>query len=111
MNKLTFGFMIIAIMSFSIGLAGTLDVANAQPLSAIPAIAKDLGASVHLAQYSSGNNRELCLQDCRDAYGEWSGTGWNNYAYASCVQSCEGRFWRDFDKSMRNLEREGKEMG
>jgi hypothetical protein len=67
-------------------------------------------ARIRPLQYSPGDQRDLCLQDCGDAYGQWFGFGSSNYAYARCVQDCESKFWHEFDRSMRELEREGNSM-
>ncbi|HMK35381.1 MAG TPA: hypothetical protein VK463_09965 [Desulfomonilaceae bacterium] len=65
-------------------------------------------ANMHLVQYSPGSSRELCLQDCRDMYGDaFRGYRNSRYAYATCVQSCENAFWKDFDQNTGNLERQG----
>jgi hypothetical protein len=62
-----------------------------------------------LAQYGgASNDRELCLQNCREwvtpfAWG-WRRGGGYNYQYARCVQDCESRFWKDFDRKMEQLE-------
>ena len=86
---------------------------------------------IRLLQYGGeGNNRELCLQDCRSRYGVdpfssdvepfsssvepqyrggrggFGGTQPGYYAYAQCVSSCENRFWREFDRRMRDLDKE-----
>lgn len=63
-----------------------------------------------LAQYGVSNDRELCLQNCRDwispyAWG-WRRGGGYNYQYALCVQKCESRFWNEFDREMDRLKRE-----
>jgi hypothetical protein len=63
-------------------------------------------------------DRESCEQDCRSRFGvdlyelqrhgggfRGPGTG-GYYAYAQCIQSCNTRFWKDFDRDMRDLERE-----
>jgi hypothetical protein len=65
-------------------------------------------------------DRNSCEQDCRSRFGidmyglsnvgfrGGSGRG-GYYAYAACIQSCNNRFWNDFDRSMRNLERENNQ--
>jgi hypothetical protein len=83
---------------------------------------------IRLLQYGDeSSNRELCLQDCRSRYGGdlysnsveqgaelqrrggfggGMGTNPGYYQYAQCVNSCENRFWREFDRRMRDLEKE-----
>jgi hypothetical protein len=65
----------------------------------------------------TGFNRDQCLNDCRSTYlgddtmpyafeehgrrgwgGHWGGWRAPTYAYNSCVQRCEKRYWDDFDK-------------
>jgi hypothetical protein len=65
-------------------------------------------------------DRESCEQDCRSRFGvdlyELHRGGFRGgpgsggyYQYASCIQSCNTRFWRDFDRNTRDLERENME--
>jgi hypothetical protein len=65
-------------------------------------------------------DRESCEQDCRSRFGvdlyELHRGGFRGgpgsggyYAYASCIQSCNTRFWKDFDRNTRDLERETME--
>jgi hypothetical protein len=67
-------------------------------------------------------NREACIDDCKSRFGiGWPHTfglqfrgGHPDYGtwraiqrmYFRCVQSCEKRFWDDFDKEMDDLEDE-----
>jgi hypothetical protein len=60
-----------------------------------------------LIQGSPGAGRDYCLSDCRNTYGEGFGRG-RGYGYAECVQTCENRFWSEFDQNSRNLQREGQ---
>jgi hypothetical protein len=62
-------------------------------------------------------DRESCEQECRSRFGvdpyelQFSG-GWGRggrpgyYVYANCIQECNTRFWKEFDRTMRDLERE-----
>lgn len=87
---------------------------------------------IRLLQYGDeSSNRELCLQDCRSRFGGslysnsveqgieqrvelqsrggfGGGGGYQPgyYQYAQCVNSCENRFWREFDRRMRDLGKE-----
>lgn len=62
-------------------------------------------------------DKESCEQDCRSRFGvdlyELHGRGFRGgsttggyYVYAACIQSCNTRFWKDFDRNTRDLERE-----
>ena len=58
-------------------------------------------------------DREGCESDCKSRFGfelyAGSGQGGRNpmyYAYAACIQECNQRFWKDFDRRTRDLERE-----
>jgi hypothetical protein len=79
-----------------------------------------LCSSVRLAQYDEFGNfdRDACEQSCRSRYGVgfvpyaeeqgWGGRGGDYgayYLYASCIDSCNRQYWRDFDRSMENLKR------
>ncbi len=70
--------------------------------------AESLPGNVDLHQDSF--DRETCERDCREAYGGWSGGPNDPRArlYARCIQNCEQQFWKDYDRRMRNLEREKK---
>lgn len=79
----------------------------------VPAIQNELNCpKITLAQY--GFDREACEQDCRSRYGvdpyelqQWSRPGRPGYwAYASCIQQCNTRYWKEFDRRMRDLERD-----
>jgi hypothetical protein len=56
----------------------------------------------------AGTDREFCLQDCRERFGPWGGGGDDprGRLYARCVQDCERQFWQDYDRGMRDLEKE-----
>jgi len=57
-------------------------------------------------------DRESCERDCRERYGlepYRRGTGGRRddyYLYARCIQDCETRFWKEYDRRMRELEKE-----
>jgi hypothetical protein len=69
--------------------------------------ASSLKGNCKFVQGSLGANREYCLRDCRNTYGDAFGAR-RGYGYAECVQTCEGRFWGEFDQSTRDLQREGQ---
>jgi hypothetical protein len=79
-----------------------------------------LCSNVFLAQYDESGNfdRESCEQSCRSRYGvgpipymEEQGWGGGSgdlggyYLYANCIDSCNRRFWREFDRKMKNLDK------
>jgi hypothetical protein len=62
---------------------------------------------------------QSCTDECRSRYGlqPWSeditpqrrgGDGGSNMyeLYAVCVQDCQSKFWKDYDKRMKDLEKE-----
>jgi hypothetical protein len=59
-----------------------------------------------------GFDRESCERDCRERYGMEPyrrGRGGHRddyYLYARCIQDCETRFWKEYDRRMRELEKE-----
>jgi hypothetical protein len=75
---------------------------------------------IRLMQYGSGGygygegfDREGCEADCRAQFGVdlyarsfRGGSRPGYYAYAQCIQNCETRFWKDFDRRSRQLEKE-----
>ncbi len=76
-----------------------------------------LCSDVRLAQNDESGNfdRESCEQTCRYRYGAspfpgmqeqgWGGSGSYSpgyYLLAQCIDSCNRRFWREFDRKMEN---------
>jgi hypothetical protein len=59
-------------------------------------------------------DRESCEQNCRSLYGvdpyfrggRYGGDRGRYYVYAQCVQDSNTRFWKEFDRKMRDLEDE-----
>ncbi|AFM22839.1 hypothetical protein [Desulfomonile tiedjei] len=59
---------------------------------------------------SPASERELCLQNCRQWIGEdrsGGGRGRGIYdsqmrLYARCVERCERKFWKEFDKQIES---------
>lgn len=57
-------------------------------------------------------DRETCERDCRERYGVEPyrrGRGGHRddyYLYARCIQDCNSRFWKEYDRRMRELEKE-----
>jgi hypothetical protein len=57
-------------------------------------------------------DRESCERDCRERYGTElfrrgrGGHMGNYYVYAQCIQDCETRFWKEYDRNMGELEKE-----
>ncbi len=104
-----------------VAVLGTSQTLFAQPLL--------IGAKAGLAAGGPGTmagpslyefNLSACQQDCRSRYGvdpyadeegmspyRRGGSGGGMYElYAQCIQDCNERFWRDYDRKMRDLERE-----
>ncbi len=65
---------------------------------------------VRLAQDSF--DRESCERDCQERYGVEPFRGGRShqrndyYLYARCIQDCNTRFWKEYDRRMRKLEKE-----
>lgn len=63
---------------------------------------------VDLCQITQSFDREACEADCRSTYGVDSyglqrrgghgGDTGTYYLYARCIQDCNDRFWKDFDR-------------
>jgi hypothetical protein len=57
-------------------------------------------------------DRETCERDCRERYGlepyrrGRGGPRDDYYLYARCIQDCETKFWKEYDRRMRELEEE-----
>ncbi|HTY25002.1 MAG TPA: hypothetical protein VMC85_17860 [Desulfomonilaceae bacterium] len=60
---------------------------------------------VVLAQDTSGFDRNLCIQNC--AWLKPYGYNYGQYSnYYNCMAGCESRFWKDFDRNSRDLEKQ-----
>ncbi len=67
-------------------------------------------APVEMNDFGEGFDLQDCEQYCRswfnvDPYGAvtpqrggWGGSGRGYYAYASCIQECNRKYWKNFDK-------------
>jgi hypothetical protein len=57
-------------------------------------------------------DREGCERYCRERYGvELYRRGTNRprnsyYLYARCIQDCNAKFWKEYDREMRELQKE-----
>jgi hypothetical protein len=57
-------------------------------------------------------DREGCETDCQERYGTTPyGRGMSldrtqYYLYARCIEDCNTRFWKDYDRRMKELEKE-----
>jgi hypothetical protein len=111
-------------MTLILLFGGFLPTASAaSPISFInPSLGEfRLCSDVRFAQTDDFGNfdREGCEQSCRSRYGVgplpyveeqgWGGGGGGYqpgyYLYASCIDSCNSQYWRDFDRKMENLKR------
>lgn len=70
------------------------------------------GSSV-TAEHSSdllqgGFDREGCELDCRSRWDAWFGTprGGQGRMYWRCLENCDRKFWREYDRDIRDLEKE-----
>jgi hypothetical protein len=89
--------------------------ASAQPSAFVTTVLDESGHhGMRLTQYWSGEgfDKEGCEADCRGMYGgDLYASGFRRgrpgyYAYAQCIQNCNTRFWKDFDRRSRELEKE-----
>ncbi len=51
-------------------------------------------------------DRTTCVQGCqgKSGFGEyWAGVGNNSLLLQICIDNCEGRFWREWQKEMDNV--------
>ncbi len=108
MNRLT-PILMVALASV-VMFAG---VAAAQPGSALLfgcSTAEGIGHGIFkLAQSSGPIDLQACQQDCRINYGlepffrggDGSSRWW---IYTSCIQDCNRRFWKEYDRQMRDLQ-------
>jgi hypothetical protein len=80
-----------------------------------------LCSDVRLVQQDEFGNfdRETCEQTCRSRYGVgpipyveeqgWGGGGGSYspgyYLYASCIDSCNRQYWRDYDRKMEKIKK------
>lgn len=100
---------------------GQFYTASAQPPGFVTAVSNESGQhGMRLMQYGSGGygygegfDKEGCEADCRSQFGyDLYGRGFRGgsrpgyYAYAQCIQACNTRFWKDFDRRSRELEQE-----
>ena len=106
MNRKSFLLSAAAVLAIFSGLDYHLQAQPAEFLLGVGA--ESLSGNVGLHQDSF--DRETCLQDCRERYGPWAGgrDDPRGRLYAQCVQDCERQFWKDYDRRMRDLEREKK---
>jgi len=64
-------------------------------------------------QFGEGFDRETCLQECREMMGDLLFRGGRGGSirggyqdrytmYARCVQECEKKFWKEFDRQFKD---------
>jgi hypothetical protein len=106
MNWKSFLLSAAAVLAIFWGLDYHLQAQPAEFLLGVGA--ESLSGNVGLHQDSF--DRETCEQDCRERYGGLGGARDDPRArlYGLCIQECERQFWKDYDRRMRNLEREKK---
>jgi len=74
----------------------------------------DNQTGVSLIQSDGNFDRESCEQNCRSLYGVdpyfRGGGGFGDrgrfYVYAQCVDSCNNKFWKEFDRRTRDLQKD-----
>ena len=99
-------------------IIGILVFCNWSPTSAMPTdLLMNSGTGYDFIDSATiqAFDKESCEQDCRSRFGIdlyfGGGGGWGSrnpgyYAYAQCIQDCNTRFWKDFDRRTRDLERD-----
>ncbi len=102
---------IILSVIFVAGFFGT-----AQAISPVKLMSTESGGP-SMETMQSGFDRETCEQDCRSRYGvdiyfetqQWGRGGHSRpgyYLYANCIQQCNQRFWKEFDRRTEGLKYE-----
>lgn len=67
-------------------------------------------AGYYLQDYGDDFDLATCQQGCRSRYGvdpyflQWSGGSNPIYMYSSCIYECNRKFWKEYDRQMKELE-------
>ena len=82
---------------------------QAQPAEFLLGVGAEL-LSGNVDLYQDSFDRGTCEQDCRERY--WGVVGQSDdprsRLYGLCIQECERQFWKDYDRRVRDMEREKK---
>lgn len=54
-----------------------------------------------ISQENEGQERTLCIEDCKYLYAGVAGELWR--LYFACLTDCEKKMWKQFDKDMEKL--------
>jgi hypothetical protein len=116
MNRLA---LAVASVTIFFLFCGVLYPAPAHTPEEVPSAAvrsSSPGSNIEVILNDDGFNRENCEIRCRSIYGippygeeQWSGggggMGGSRYLIiAHCIEQCNKRFWKEFDKKMRDLD-------
>jgi hypothetical protein len=90
--------------------AGALEIFGGHGLECDPS-----GPLTDLHQYDGGPlDLDGCQQYCRSIYGVdpywWSNRGWDRargVGYGVCIQDCNTRYWKAWDRDMKDLGKQG----
>ena len=106
MNRKTLLLTAAAVLLVLSGLEYYLEAQPAEFPAGIGAESRYGNVDLHDETFS----RETCEQDCDEKYGGVTGRSDNprSRLYALCILECERQFWRDYDRRVRDLEREKK---
>jgi hypothetical protein len=117
MNRLALAVVSVTIFFL---FCGVLYSAPAQSPEEVPSAAirnTSPGSNMEVIRHDEGFDRETCEIRCRSIYGippygeeQWAGggggMGGSRYLIiAHCIEQCNKRFWKEFDKKMRELDR------
>jgi hypothetical protein len=96
-------------------VAGCFSILYGQSGETIPAALCAEGQIETLQWGDPSGDLQSCQQNCRSSYRvdpytlHWSGGGSYTpgyYLYARCIESCNKRFWNEFDRRMDRLRNE-----
>ena len=117
MNRLALALVSVTIFFL---FCGVLSPAPAYSPEEVPSAAirnSSPGSTMEVIRHDEGFDRETCEISCRSYFGippygeeQWSGggggTGGSRFLIiAHCIEQCNKRFWKEFDKKMRDLDR------
>lgn len=111
MNRVT-TMRMVALASVLVFAGIAAAQAEASPLFLCSA-AEGLGGGLFTSTETNSFDLQTCQRDCAIDHGvePWFRGGGGDarwYMYTSCVQDCNRKFWKEYDKEMRDLEKDTK---
>ncbi|HMK34095.1 MAG TPA: hypothetical protein VK463_03435 [Desulfomonilaceae bacterium] len=79
----------------------------AESTEVLPGVWYESGYS-GVSLFQAGADRDACQQDCRERSGVFFGFPRGDAArsYGRCIEDCNRKFWKDYDRNTRELEKE-----